>query len=140
MDINAALRIDMDVLEHAGRADHIRSVAFRTGLYLAHKGKEPVGDCCVDFNYFLGQAFVSLLIVAQPFQKMGFGFALLEHVERLLDGDLWTSTNLTNGPMISLLLGRGYRACGQLDGLDDRDPELFFKKSKRGAKVNFQQV
>ena len=45
------------------------------------------------------------------------------------DGELWTSTNLSNAAMIALLQGRGYRAMGQIDGLDAGDPEVIFRRS-----------
>ena len=39
---------------------------------------------------------------------------------------LWTSTNQSNAPMCALLSRLGFILSGQIDNLDDGDPELVF--------------
>ncbi len=41
---------------------------------------------------------------------------------------LFTSTNLSNLPMQSLLIQRGYRLAGIIHDLDEGDPELVYVK------------
>jgi hypothetical protein len=44
---------------------------------------------------------------------------------------LWTSTNESNAPMRALLAAHGYIPSGAVEGLDEGDPELFFRKRVR---------
>jgi hypothetical protein len=50
---------------------------------------------------------------------------------RCKESKLFTSTNLSNQPMQSLLANMGYRLCGVVEELDDGDPELVFVKRLR---------
>ena len=44
---------------------------------------------------------------------------------------VFTSTNTSNQPMRSLLQAEGWSFSGELDGLDEGDPELVFYSSAR---------
>jgi hypothetical protein len=44
---------------------------------------------------------------------------------------VFTSTNASNQPMRSLLQAEGWSFSGELDGLDEGDPELVFYSSAR---------
>jgi RimJ/RimL family protein N-acetyltransferase len=43
---------------------------------------------------------------------------------------LFTSTNQSNKPMQKLLGKTGFTFCGQIDALDEGDPEMFYVKQK----------
>jgi hypothetical protein len=61
---------------------------------------------------------------------MGAGEALVKHLESLCQtAKLFTSTNLPNLPMQSLLAKMGYVLSGVIHNLDEGDPEIvYFKK------------
>jgi hypothetical protein len=61
---------------------------------------------------------------------MGAGEALVKHLESLCQtAKLFTSTNLSNLPMQSLLAKMGYILSGVIHNLDEGDPEIvYFKK------------
>lgn len=55
------------------------------------------------------------------------GTQLLDDVAHRTSGKLFTSTNRSNGPMRQLLTGHGWHRCGELSGLAEGDPEMFFR-------------
>ena len=70
-------------------------------------------------------------MIAADQRHRGIGGALLDHaVARYARPTLWTSTNQSNAPMQALLLARGFQPSGQIEGLDEGDPELFFRISR----------
>ena len=125
-DIASAILIDKDQMGSNDRADYIMSVANSGGLSLAVLRDEVRGFCCLDHGHFFGKPFVSLLIVAPDARRQGLGAGLLSHCARMFP-EVWTSTNQSNGAMRRLLETAGWRYCGELHGLDEGDPELFFR-------------
>ena len=83
-------------------------------------------------NYtFFDNGFIELLRVAEKYRQHGIGSALLNHLFAVCKTQkLFTSTNKSNEPMRKLLEKSGYTFCGQIDALDECDPELFFVKQK----------
>ena len=43
--------------------------------------------------------------------------------------EIWTSTNRSNLAMRALLAKLEWKFCGDLNGLDEGDPEMFFKSN-----------
>ena len=86
--------------------------------------------------HFLGRDFVELLMVDAAHRRSGIGRALLRHaLDTAFSAQVFTSTNASNQPMRALLRAEDWSFSGQLDGLDEGDPELFFYKT-RGAPVS----
>lgn len=127
-DIRAAVAIDTRVTGSDARADYIARIAKGGGLTLAVLEGDVAGFCCCDAGYFFEKPFVSLLIVDAPARRRGLGRTLLRDVA-VRRPDLWTSTNRSNAAMRALLTQEGWTFCGQIEGLDRRDPELFFRRS-----------
>lgn len=127
-DIAAAIQIDLSVTGTHGRASYIEAVAERGGLRLAIHHGRVVGFCCLDDHYFFEKAFVSLLIVDRGSRRNGIGQVLLETTSSE-QPETWTSTNRSNAEMRGLLSKSGWKFCGEIEGLDAGDPELFFKRS-----------
>ncbi len=77
---------------------------------------------------FFRSPFVEMLMVAEGERRSGVGFALLGHIGGLVPAaeKLWTSTNTSNAPMRALLARAGFVPAGQVDQLDEGDPELVF--------------
>ncbi|MEO1688319.1 MAG: GNAT family N-acetyltransferase [Pseudomonadota bacterium] len=125
-DVAAAARIDADATGARARARAIAAAAERGGLTLAELEGRVVGFCCLDARGFFDRPFVSLLIVAPHARRRGVGLGLLRAAASGR-AETWTSTNRSNAPMRSLLASAGWRFCGEVEGLDVGDPELFFK-------------
>ncbi len=79
---------------------------------------------------FLQRPFVEVLYVAKEERRRGHGLCLLARMEKLCMryGEVWTSTNRSNQPMRQLLKKRGFLRQGEVDGLDQGDPEVFYSK------------
>ncbi len=82
-------------------------------------------------NYtFFDNAFIELLMVAEKHRHCGIGSALLNYLfTECKTQKLFTSTNKSNEPMRKLLGKTGFTFCGEIDALDEGDPEMvFFRK------------
>ncbi len=128
-DIARAIDIDQSITGSRERAGYIAAIAERGGLSVAATQGEIRAFCCLDYGYFFGRPFVSLLMVDRGAQRKGLGSGLLRFNEGKGLPELWTSTNRSNAKMRALLEGSGWQFCGELNGLDEDDPELFFKKA-----------
>ncbi len=82
--------------------------------------------CCLDHRYFFEKPFISLLIVAADVRRQGLGVGLLLYNSSRFP-QVWTSSNRSNTAMRELLTKAGWCFCGELSGLDEGDPEQFFK-------------
>lgn len=125
-DLPALCRLDTYAAEHPERQKEIRA--------WIHQGACRVGDIGGELaaygimtNHFFGQAFIELLMVGARFRRSGLGLALVASFQESCRGrKLFTSTNVSNHPMQSLLLKAGFRPSGYIDNLDEGDPELVF--------------
>ena len=73
-----------------------------------------------------------MLYVHVDHRRSGTGAALLRHMESLCQTPkLFTSTNLSNLPMQSLLGKLEYELSGVIHNLDEGDPELVYFKRLR---------
>ncbi len=120
VDIDAALPGDPD------RTAYIERIAAQGNLTVAGQTTEITAFCCLDHGYFFEKPFVSLLIVAPEARRFGLGAALLADCASR-QKELWTSTNRSNRPMRALLEKTGWRYCGEVSGLDEGDPERFYR-------------
>ena len=127
-EIDGAASIDEGVIGSPRRREYIASVAERGGLSVTVEDSQIVAFCCVDHRYFFEKPFVSLLVVHPESRRRGLGRDLLAFCESEAGSELWTSTNRSNAPMQALLKKSAWHYCGELQGLDVDDPELFFKK------------
>jgi GNAT superfamily N-acetyltransferase len=104
-----------------------------------------LGDCLVHLDdgsvagfavvrpaHFFGRDFVDLLMVDPARRRSGIGRALLRTALATAGTEqVFTSTNTSNQPMRSLLHAERWLFSGELDGLDEGDPELVFYKIRQ---------
>jgi GNAT superfamily N-acetyltransferase len=84
--------------------------------------------------HFFGRDFIDLLMVDPARRRAGIGRALLRAACAAAGtGQVFTSTNTSNQAMRSLLRADGWSFSGELDGLDEGDPELVFYKIRQGG-------
>ena len=125
-EVARAVAIDEALPGSNNRAGYITSVAENGGLSVAALRGEVQAFCCLDNRYFFGKPFISLLIVSPAARRLGLGAGLLSHSSSG-HPEVWTSTNQSNAAMRKLLDKAGWRYCGELSGLDEGDPELFYR-------------
>ena len=125
-DLPALCRLDTYAAEHPKRQEEIRTWIDQGACRVADLGSE-LAAYGIMTNQFFGQAFIELLMVGAHFRRSGIGLALVANFQDSCRGQkLFTSTNLSNHPMQSLLLKSGFRSSGYIDNLDEGDPELVF--------------
>ena len=135
-DIDGILRID----HHAANGDQRRAGFLRRcldlGECLVYLDRGSVaGFAVVRPAHFFGRDFVELLMVDPARRRGGIGRNLLRAALAAADTEqVFTSTNTSNQPMRSLLRAEGWSFSGELDGLDEGDPELVFYSTSGQAR------
>lgn len=127
-DIACAVTIDEELLGSNERAEYIASVAENGGLSVATLRGDIQAFCCLDHGYFFGKPFISLLIVSFDARRLGLATGLLSYNSSKYQ-EVWTSTNQSNSAMRKLLDEAAWRYCGKLSGLDEGDPERFYRSN-----------
>ena len=127
-DIGSLCSFDQIARESEERREFIRaSVAGGTCLVVV-AGQEVIGYGVLNYTFFR-QGNIDMLYVADGQRRQGVGTALLEQMEQLCrTPKLFTSTNLSNLPMQSLLARCGYALSGVIHNLDEGDPEIVYFK------------
>ena len=125
-DVARAVAIDQALPGSNDRTGYITSVAEKGGLNVTGLRGEIQAFCCLDHAYFFEKPFISLLIVSPDARRLGLGARLLSHSSSAYP-QVWTSTNRSNTPMRKLLDKAGWRYCGEISGLDEGDPERFYR-------------
>jgi GNAT superfamily N-acetyltransferase len=134
-DIDGILRADRRAADgDESRADFLRS-CLDLGeclVYLDHGA--VAGFAIIKPAHFFGRDFIELLVVDPGRRRAGIGRNLLRAVlAAAATEQVFTSTNASNQPMRSLLQAEGWSFSGELNGLDEGDPELVFYSSSGQA-------
>lgn len=130
-DVEALCEFDLIARREGGRREFIRRSVASGSCYVAEGGGGPIGYGVLGYNFY-GQSFVEMLYVHPGRRRAGAGAALLRHMESVCrTHKLFTSTNLSNLPMQSLLGRAGYVPSGVIHNLDEGDPELVYFKRLR---------
>jgi len=133
MEITQATAADIMQIaktDHLHRTEKISAAINQGECYVVKESNTIIGFAIMSYRFF-DFGFVDLLIVEEEHRRHGIGVALLDYLFRQCKTEkLFTSTNESNTPMRKLLAKAGFIPCGQIDALDDGDPELFFVKKK----------
>ncbi|WP_254241829.1 GNAT family N-acetyltransferase [Achromobacter pestifer] len=87
-----------------------------------------IGYGVLDRSFF-EHDFIPLIVVKHSARRRGVATAIMRTLElQCRGGKLFTSTNTSNIAMRQLLGQLGFIGSGQIDNLDDGDPELVFVK------------
>lgn len=89
---------------------------------------QVAGFIVIKPRHFFGRDFIELLMVSPEVRRSGVGHSLMEAAitRRHATAVVFTSTNRSNDPMRALLEAGGWLFSGQLEGLDEGDPELVY--------------
>ena len=132
-DVEALCSLDVVARRDGARREFIERCVAGGDCHVAAAGGEVIGYAVLTYTFY-GQGFVEMLYVHPGRRRRGAGAALLLHMESLCrTPKLFTSTNLSNLPMQSLLNRAGYALSGVIHNLDEGDPEIvYFKRIGQG--------
>ncbi len=135
LSIRLAVKNDVDEIfsfEYIAQQSESRQIFIQHSIatkscYVASY-EQIVGYAVLEYSFY-EMGFVSMLYVHSDWQRHGIGTELLKHLESICQTDrLFTSTNLSNVHMQSLLAKLGYKLSGVIHDLDEGDPELVYVK------------
>ena len=130
-DIDALCSFDLIGQREKTRREFIRSEVMAGNCYVAALGEKVIGYGVLNYTFFhVGN--IDMLYIDPDHRRSGAGAALIGHMETLCETPkLFTSTNLSNLPMQSLLAKLGYALSGVIHNLDEDDPEIVYFKQLR---------
>jgi GNAT superfamily N-acetyltransferase len=124
---------EISSFDHIAQQDDERKTFIERSIaagscFIARNIDSIVGYAVLEYSFF-AMGFVSMLYVHPDWRRRDVGAALMRHLESACrTSKLFTSTNLSNLPMQSLLANLGYRLSGVIHALDEGDPELVYVK------------
>jgi GNAT superfamily N-acetyltransferase len=130
-DIDALCSFDLIAQRENERREFIRRVVTSGECFVAVEGEKVIGYGVLNYTfYYVG--CIDMLYIHSDYRRSGAGAALLQHLESLCKTPkLFTSTNLSNLPMQSLLAKLNYVLSGVIHNLDEDDPEIVYFKRLR---------
>ncbi|MCA1606455.1 MAG: GNAT family N-acetyltransferase [Acidobacteria bacterium] len=130
-DVEALCSLDLIARRESERREFIRREVAAGTCFVAVADEEVIGYGVLNYT-FHHQACIDMLYVHSDYRRRGAGAALLWHMESLCrTPKLFTSTNLSNLRMQSLLAKSGYQLSGVIHNLDEGDPEIVYFKRLR---------
>ena len=130
-DVDALCLLDQVARREDERREFIRLSVAADTCFVAVAGEEVVGYGVLNYT-FHHNGCIDMLYVHSEYRRRGAGTALLQHMESLCrTPKLFTSTNLSNLPMQSLLNKCRYELSGVIHNLDVGDPEIVYFKRLR---------
>lgn len=127
-DVEAICSLDLIARQESERREFIRREVAAGTCFIALAGEEVVGYGVLNYTFY-HNGFIDMLYVHAGHRRRGAGAELMRHMESLCrTTKLFTSTNLSNLPMQSLLAKLGYELSGVIHNLDEGDPEMVYLK------------
>lgn len=130
-DIEALCSFDLIAQRENKRREFIRREVISGNCFVADMDEKVIGYGVLNYTFHhVGN--IDMLYIHSDYRRSGAGAALIRHMESLCQTPkLFTSTNLSNLPMQSLLAKSGYVLSGVIHNLDEDDPEIVYFKRLR---------
>ena len=130
-DIGALCSLDLIARQASERREYIRREVASGNCFVAVTGETVIGYGVLNYTFYCN-GYIDMLYTHSEYRRRGAGEALLRHMESLCrTPKLFTSTNLSNLRMQSLLAKLEYKLTGVIHNLDEGDPELVYFKRLR---------
>jgi len=129
-DINLIIELDSIAKQEQGRKTFITNAVAAGQCWVAVEAEDAsalIGYGILNKSFFEND-FIPLIVVKASARRRGVATAILRTLESQSPGKLFTSTNTSNIAMRQLLKRLGFVESGQIENLDDDDPELVFVK------------
>jgi RimJ/RimL family protein N-acetyltransferase len=119
-------RIEQEGQAGSNREAKIAKAIVEEACYIILAGRQAIGFVIFDYRFF-DQGWIELMIIDEAYRGQGVGGKVFELIVAQCKAEkLFTSTNRSNTPMQRALAKAGFSFAGQLTGLDEGDPELFY--------------
>ena len=130
-EVEALFSLDLIARREDERREFIRHSVATGTCFVAVAEDDVIGYGVLNYNFF-NHGNIDMLYVHSDHRRRGAGAALLRHLEsQCKTPKLFTSTNLSNLPMQSLLTKLEYVESGVIHNLDEGDPEIVYFKRLR---------
>ena len=132
-DIDVLCSFDLIAQREEERRVFIRREVLDGNCYVAVADGPAIGYGVLNYTFYYNGC-IDMLYVNSDHRRSGAGTALMRHMESICrTPKLFTSSNLSNLPMQSLLAKLGYELSGLIHNLDEGDPEIVYFKLLRPA-------
>lgn len=128
----------LDAVEHVAlkRKEKIANAISNETCLLILAEDRAVGFAIFDHRFF-DQGWIELLVIAERDRGQGIGGQALDLIcQQAKTNKVFTSTNRSNTRMQKALAKAGFSFAGELHGLDEGDPELFYYKAIDDGKAS----
>jgi GNAT superfamily N-acetyltransferase len=130
-DVAALCSLDLVARRENQRREFITRSVASGACSVAVAEDEVIGYGVLNYTFY-DNGCIDMLYVHSDHRRCGAGLALLRHLESLCEtSKLFTSTNLSNLAMQSLLAKLEYVSSGMIHNLDEGDPEIVYFKRLR---------
>ena len=127
-DVDAICKFDLIAEQNEQRRAFVERSVSAGSCFVSEAHQQVVGYAVLEYSFY-EQGFVSMLYIHPAYRRQGAGRMLMQYLESICrTRKLFTSTNLSNLPMQSLLGKLGYTLSGVIHHLDEDDPELVYVK------------
>jgi GNAT superfamily N-acetyltransferase len=130
-DQEALCSLDLIARRETERREFIRREVAAGNCFVAVMNETVVGYGVLNYTFY-DNGCIDMIYIDSAQRRRGVGTALLKYMEsRCKTPKLFTSTNLSNLPMQSLLAKLDYVLSGVIHNLDEGDPEIVYFKRLR---------
>lgn len=131
-DVHIAVAMDyaLNKEEHIeiGREEKITTAIQQNKCFIIVLNTHAVGFVIFDYRFF-NQGWIELIIIDEKFRNRGIAGQVFKLLCKLSKTNkVFSSTNKSNAQMQKALLKAGFTFAGEIEGLDDGDPEWFYYK------------
>ena len=125
-------RLDKDEHIKLKREEKITKAILDGECFIISADDKEVGFMIFDYRFF-NQGWIELIIIDEKYRGKGIVTKVFDIIcDQCKSDKVFTSTNRSNSQMQRALKKAEFTFAGELKGLDEGDPELFYyKKVKR---------
>lgn len=120
----------LDKVEHVelNREEKITTAILDKQCFIILANSIAVGFIIFDYRFF-GKGWIELIVIEERYRGKGIGVEAMKLIcKQSKMNKVFTSTNSSNIQMQKALNASGFSFAGELNGLDEGDPELFYYK------------
>ena len=128
-------KLDKDEHIKLNREEKISKAILDDECFIIFANNREVGFVIFDYRFF-DQGWIELIIIDEEYRGKGIGGEVFDLIcKQCKTNKVFTSTNSSNTRMQRALAKADFSFAGEINGLDDGDPELFYYKTLTKTKT-----